>query len=88
MAKRIYDILPPKMASKKEESMKAVAEAVVKSKRLTTRKSSPKKDLGRPAERKVPLKEMFIGGVVILALFGVYLYNKLPKAEVLVSPPL
>lgn len=97
MAKKIYDIMPPKVASKKSEAMKAAVGAGPKTRRQPAKRGVPKKAASAatfipaisPREpRKFPLAEIIIGGGIICLLLGIYLYNKLPKAEIIISPAL
>ena len=79
MPKKIYDILPPKLANKTENTAKSFAtheKSHGQQKLKKPKKSSPiildKKD------KRFPLKEILIGGGVILIVLSIYLYNKLP----------
>jgi len=40
----------------------------------------------KKTNRRFPLKEVLIGGVVLGVILGIYLYNKLPKAEIQIWP--
>ena len=87
MPKKIYDILPPKLANKTENTAKSFAtheKSHGQQKLKKPKKSSPiildKKD------KRFPLKEILIGGGVILILLSIYLYNKLPKAQIQILP--
>src|SRR3989344_2935437 len=81
MAKKIYDILPPKTVNKIENSMGSLP---IKSKV----KRSRKKIESQKVEKKFPLKEVLVGSVIIIFLLGIYFYNRLPKAEIEVWPRL
>lgn len=85
MAKKIYDIMPPKVAGKKVGTVK-------KAKKVVARKTAPVTSFIPVASlqkgRKFPLAEIIIGGGIICLLLGIYLYNKLPKAEIIISPAL
>src|SRR3989338_8755892 len=76
MSKKMYDILPPKMAHKVEDAVRAMGGDHKKKKPHAGKSRSHKK------ENRFPLKELIVGGVIILALLSVYLYNKLPKADI------
>ncbi len=110
MAKRkIYDITPPKVANKIENTIKAMAvdntrKVASKSPKKASKKASavlqspqfsqlPKMPQSPPplalpehTKRRFPFKEIFVGGVVIVLLLGIYLYNKLPKADITIVP--
>lgn len=87
MAKKIYDIKPPKVAASIERSVaaprkkrvvkKAVAAPVVE-KVVVPAAYEP--------ERRFPLREVVIGGVVIALLLGIYGYSSLGSATVSVAP--
>ncbi len=81
MRKRIYDILPPKLAHKVEDTIKTL-EGGGKTKKHHKKITSPKQ------ERRFPLKEILAGSAVVVFLFGFYLYNKLPKADIEIWPKL
>lgn len=76
MAKKIYDILPPKIAHKIEDSIKDFMGDDKKSKRRGRRKKEVK-NLFRPL--------LIIAGIVLL-IAAVYLFFKLPKANVEIWP--
>lgn len=80
MAKKIYDILPPKLVNKTEDKIKDLGGAVKK------KRSYHKTARNHHKERHFPLKEILIGGSVIVFLLGIYFYNKLPKANIQVWP--
>ncbi len=98
MAKKIYDIVPPKV--KAETAAKILSKEKVKKPRkkplVNIVKTSapipqPMIDSVMPApressKRKLPIKELSIGGVIILCLLGIYLYNALPKANIQIWP--
>lgn len=82
MAKKIYDIVPPKLAKKIEKSEKDFLFGAKKSsKRPIVKRSARKNKEGRPLW--IPVS---IGAGVILVVVGIYLFFKLPKAEVSVWP--
>lgn len=83
MAKKIYDIKPPKVVRDSENGVKSIKVSVRK------KKNSVKSLL--PATPKIekkrfPLKEIIFGGSIIIFLLGAYLYNKLPRADVQIWP--
>lgn len=95
MAKKIYDILPPKLASKVEDTIKAFEKDNKKRTSGSSRKrtgTSLKRATAvggvpsRDGKRGFPLKEVLIGGFIVLILLGIYLFTKLPKADILISP--
>ena len=83
MAKKIYDIKPPGLVSKVSQDTKR-SSGKLKKKKSEPVVKSPK--LPKDEERTFPGKEVFIGGAVIVLLLGIFFYNKLPKAEILISP--
>lgn len=92
MAKKIYDILPPKLAHKKK--IAATKQAVIAGKVDIERKPrKQKKEIETTVPSSVtherkrsPLREIMAGSAVILLLLSIYLYNKLPKADVQIWP--
>lgn len=76
MAKKIYDIVPPKMAHKVEDGIKEFL-AGDKSKKKTSR---------RKREKHFPLKGMLILSGSVLLIIAVYLFFKLPKADIEIWP--
>ena len=83
MPRKIYDILPPKVANKVEDALKE----------LSLAKGRKRKSASRPVGRKkakssFPKKWIFIGGAVVVFFVLVYFYNTLPKATVTISPTL
>ncbi len=97
MAKKIYDILPPKLANKVEGAVKEMGlapkpkrtrgakKAVSTAKASVLDKSSVVR-AGVVKGKKIPLKELLIGGGVIICLLGVYLFTTLPSAQIRISP--
>ena len=100
MAKKIYDILPPKLANKKKS---AVAKQAVVGKVDMERKPKRPSAVAERArqkrgvetiippsivrgKRRAPLREIMAGSAVILLLLSIYLYNKLPKADIQIWP--
>ncbi len=98
MAKKIYDILPPKIAQKKKTlAQKPLGESVVKKSavvskaRATQRTKKQESDAvayiaPTAGKRRFPMREIFAGSAVILLLVSIYLYNKLPKADIQIWP--
>jgi len=94
MPKKIYDIVPPK--AKMGNAIKTLDG---KNKVRKTRKK-PISDFPVPqpimqpvvppiaqyGKKRFPLREVLAGGAIITFLFGIYLYNKLPKADVEIWP--
>jgi len=78
MAKKIYDIKPPKIVKKVEKEVKEIKEFFEKKPVV---KHSRKK-----AEKKFPFLPVFAGAGVLLLIFAVYLFFKLPKAEITIWP--
>ena len=81
MSKKIYDILPPKMIHKVEDATKSLSLGKKSKKRS-------KKNSHQQSVKKFPLKEVLVGGSIIVFLLGIYFYNKLPKADIQVWPTL
>ncbi len=97
--KKIYDITPPKVAYRVENTIKAMA-ANDKPKKAPKKTSTilqspqPSKEPQSPpplalpehTKRRFPLKEIVIGGAAIVLLLCIYLYNSLPKADIEIWP--
>jgi hypothetical protein len=77
MAKKIYDVVPPKTAKKIEKDIK---EFFSEDKKKTKRRSKPKRE-----GRSIWFPVSIAGGVLIL-IVGVYLFFKLPRVEVQIWP--
>ena len=100
MAKKIYDILPPKVANKLEntirESDKKIKKTAPRARKKAvavaplaapaTRQSKQRPTPMYPEEKHLPLKEALIGSAIILVLVLGYLFTKLPKADIKISP--
>ena len=104
MSRKIYDVKPPKVASKVEDAIKSL-EASAK-KRKKRQPAFSKKDILESVEpirttksalpqipeayksKRFPMLEILVGGFIILLLIGIYFYNKLPWAEIQVYPRL
>lgn len=81
MSKKIYDIKPPKIVHKEKNSAKnPVGGAKIK--------KHTKKNDSLHKKRIFPLKEVLVGSSIIVFLLGIYFYNKLPRANILISPKL
>ena len=88
MPKKIYDIKPPKVVQK------AKMGPVAPRKRRTVRKEAPvpvaekiyPSQLRQEKEKRFPLRELLIGGGVIVLLLGIYFYNTLAYATIEISP--
>lgn len=83
MPKKIYDVIPPKLAKKIEEDVKEyLREERSKTKRTETKRTSSKQKLENfPVWVKVSA-----GAGVLVVLFFVYLFFKLPKADIKIWP--
>ncbi|MEK7664254.1 MAG: hypothetical protein AAB340_02345 [Patescibacteria group bacterium] len=95
MAKKIYDIVPPKVARKVETTIKSLYAKDAKKKKTAKSVKLPKKGLLpqalQPADqlkRRFPLREILVGGAVVFLLFGIYFYNKLSKVTIEILPKL
>lgn len=81
MAKKMFDILPPKEARKIEKKVNNfVAEKKPRVKKLAKAPVAPK------IEKKFPVYELLAGGGVIAALLAIYFIAKLPKADIQIWP--
>src|SRR3989344_492408 len=78
MAKKIYDVLPPKVVDKFHDTVDQFAFDYKKKSKRGGKKSTQKTGL--------PLGRMFVGGFIVLLLVGIYFYNTLPKAIIEISP--
>lgn len=88
MAKKIYDIKPPKIV--KKTSVRNVAQNVTGKEKdikefLNTAKKR-QKDVRRPKEKKFPLKNILLAAGVLVVVIAVYLFFKLPKADIEIWP--
>ncbi|MSU60321.1 MAG: hypothetical protein EXS52_00180 [Candidatus Staskawiczbacteria bacterium] len=98
MAKKIYDILPPKVAQKKKllgqksGAFRTVKKSAVVSKTQVIQKTRKQERDGvayiahTAGKRRFPMKEIFAGSAVMLLLVSIYLYSKLPSADIQVWP--
>jgi hypothetical protein len=80
MPRKIYDIKPPKMAHKAEEPKG-------KTQRELSRNVNTKKHHSRNKEERNSVRStLFIGILIIVIGVGVYLFFKLPKADIVIWP--
>ncbi len=102
MAKKIYDIKPPKIAIKKVERKPVVKKPVVKKTKvpLTIEKESKNivTQYYAPAQPQTPVqtktkkegksakKPIFISILIIVLFVAIYLFFKLPKADITIWP--
>jgi hypothetical protein len=77
MPKKIYDIKPPKVAQKTEKDLKEFLSENKKPKRQSTRQKKEKHSVWWPVS---------IGILLIVIVAGVYLFLKLPKADIAIWP--
>lgn len=85
MAKKMFDILPPKTVKKIEKEVKSLLGDDKKSKKARVDKKHTK-ELKEKRARRFPLREVLAGsGILLLVVLGV-LYFKLQKADVDVWP--
>jgi len=80
MAKKIYDVKPPKVVKKVEKELKEFLNEGKKPRTQTARHSRHKKT-ERPLW--VPIS---VGVLAIVVIVGVYLFFKLPKADIFIWP--
>ena len=96
MARKIYDVVPPKVANKLENTVRDLGVAKAKKKKRTTKSvkitKSPRVEINSqmPAPDQKPSikKWVGIGVVVCVFLVGLFLFVRLPKAEIQISPTL
>jgi hypothetical protein len=83
MPKKIYDVIPPKLAKKIEQDVKEyLREEKSKTKHTETRRNDSKK-----VKQNFPVWAKVSAGVgVLIVLFFVYLFFKLPKADIKIWP--
>jgi len=72
MAKKIYDIKPPKIAKKNAGKV------------TIAKKHS--KETNKRKEKKFPLRNVLAGAGILIVLAAVYLFFKLPKADIQIWP--
>lgn len=93
MPKKIYDIVPPKTAPK-EESEKFPVAVKVSTRRNRTPAPDPvlqpqiEPQVLYKRQRRFPLREVFVGGFIMVFLAGFYYAGKLAKADVEIWPTL
>ena len=83
--KKVYDILPPNVANKLENTIKSIDEGEKKKKEKINYK---KPVVSVDKKRRFPLWEIFVGGFVIIILICVYFYNTLPEVNIQIWPKL
>ncbi|MDO8529835.1 MAG: hypothetical protein Q7S10_00265 [bacterium] len=102
MAKKIYDIMPPKVANKLENTIrdsdkkakkaaprgrkKAIAAAPLVAPVIRQAKAKPAPIYTEEKEKHFPLKEVLIGGAIVLVLLIGYSITRLPKVDIQISP--
>ena len=86
MAKKIYDIKPPKIAKKTEDDIKSFVAGDKKNAGKAEAGKKRQKDNRRGKERKFPLKNVLAGAGVLVVIIAVYLFFKLPKADIQIWP--
>ncbi len=97
MPKKVYDILPPKLANSVEDTVKGMGAAKKPKRGRTTKAKTAAKQPSvvlppppvaarKVKEKRFPLRELFIGGGVVVLLLGIYLFTTLPHADIQVLP--
>ncbi|MCX6718659.1 MAG: hypothetical protein NTY81_03630 [Candidatus Staskawiczbacteria bacterium] len=82
MAKKIYDIKPPKVAQKK-----AVSPEHVKIKKYRPGKVAKEQPVQKIKEKhSISRRPVLIGVAIVIILIAVYLFFKLPKADIIIWP--
>ena len=88
MAKKIYDIKPPKVVKKVENTIKEISSPVVSSRKL--KNGHAKNHLRREGHSKVKniftKKNFWIASSVFVLIVAIYLYNSLQSATIEISP--
>ena len=93
MAKKIYDIKPPKVSKKVDKDLKEFLVEDVKIKKAPVQRKSPARPAPRPrkepssvGKKKSMWMPVSIVVLVVLLLVAVYLFFTLPKAEITIWP--
>ncbi|MCX6721682.1 MAG: hypothetical protein NTY04_00600, partial [Candidatus Staskawiczbacteria bacterium] len=91
MAKKIYDIKPPKTAHKKEKTRKEskVSFDEVKIKKSVTRSIKDEPLITQHHHKKEEhsiWQSILVVSLIIVVMVGVYLFFKLPKADIVIWP--
>ncbi|MEK7664687.1 MAG: hypothetical protein AAB361_00935 [Patescibacteria group bacterium] len=95
MAKKIYDIKPPKLVDQDQEKIEDFLEKKALGRGKKERKKRAlkgptakrkKKTKGIKNNNRILLKKFSVGAVIFLAILLIYLFFKLPKAEVSIWP--
>jgi len=80
MAKKVYDIVPPKQAKRIEENVKNYLHG------KESRAKRSGKVLGKSKQQRSIWWPVSIGGSVVLVVVGIFLFFKLPKVDVEIWP--
>ena len=91
MSKKIYDVMPPKVAHKVENTIKSLGAKNTKkrrTKKVVSVAKEEKKEFALKPVKRFPVKEILFGITIIVILIGIYLLNKLPRVEVQILPTL
>jgi len=88
MAKKIYDIKPPKVAKKTSVESEPVKIKKVQSKKVVKEQPVQYQPVQPVFKEKshVNRKPILIGVLVFVVIFGVYLFFKLPKVDITIWP--
>src|SRR3989344_7335731 len=91
MAKKMHDILSPTAKRKIDNTVKELVEGLSvepKKKRVSRKKvvQEPVLVAKKTIKKRFPLKEVLVGGVVVVLLLGWYGVTKLPKADIEIWP--
>lgn len=94
MARKIYDIIPPKVAKKLENTIRELSSPVVAAPKRRKKQSAPIKPLAPIGKNNIQRersgifskRNIFIGGGILVLLLAIYLYNSLQKATIEISP--
>lgn len=84
MPKKIYDIKPPRLAKKSVEKPKEISGAI-KVKKIQRSSVEPVRRRLEKKERSIWVP-VSISALVIVLVLGIYLFFKLPKADILIWP--
>ncbi len=86
MSKKIYDIKPPKIAKQTEDNIKSFVDGDKKNYGKGENGKKHKKNSPRRKDKKFPVVNIFAGAGVLVVVIAVYLFFKLPKADIEIWP--
>ena len=83
MPKKVYDIKPPKLARKTESNIK---EFLKDGKQRSSGRAEKKRQTRAKEERFFPWRKVAAGAGVVVVLTAIYLFFKLPRANIEIWP--